>query len=401
MNTPLVIQLHAAAERQLRSGSLWITQEAIRKINRPGESGDWVIIEDRRHSPLAVGLYDPYSWLTVRLFPANTPIFPDKAWLSERLAAAMLQRTSLAQPGTTGYRLVHGENDGLPGIVLDRYHHTLLLKLYTTAWGSHLPDLLTAIRTTIPLPQLVLRLSPHVLTHPELLYPLHDGMTVWGDEVDEPILFQENDLWFEADTLHGPRTGFYLDQRDNRALMGTLTQNKEVLIGYAHTGSFSLYAANGGARQITGLAPSQPTLATALRQFGHNQHNRRIAAADHELLVGDVAMTLNQLYESQRRFDVVILNPPPLAHHPDAVENALALYAKLTRRGLRLLRPHGTFFITSRSRALSSDIFYETIHKAARRIWQPLQEIQRTGHPTDHPIAFPEATYLKGLLAQN
>ena len=396
---PLLIQLTAAAERRLRHGTLCLWQKDIRHQERPGVMGDWVTVWGRKRQPIAIGLYDPLSPLRVRLFPAQTPFPITEQWLTDRVAAAVAQRSFLDNTQSTGFRLVHSENDGLPGLVLDRYNETLVLKLYTAAWIPHLQKVLNAIYAVCPRPQLVLRLSAAIQTPQELLYHLEDGLTLWGDEVAGPLLFQENGLTFEADVVAGMRTGFFFDQRDNRTLLRLLSRNKSVLVGYAHTGSFSLYAAAGGAKQIVSLSASQPALATALRQFNLNQNLPEVAAADHELLVGDILLSLSQLYNSQRRFDMVLIAPPPLAQVTTEVDSALHTYAKLTRRALRLLRPRGTLFITSRSNAIPAPTFYETVHKAAQRDWRPLQEIQRTGLPADHPTTFPEAAYLKGLVA--
>ncbi len=398
--SPLILQVTAAAERQIRHGLPWLKPEDIRSENRTGQVGDWAIVLDRKRRHLAVGLYDPQGPVRVRCFPLDTPAPPDETWLSRQIAAANQQRAFLRETQTTGYRILHGENDGLPGLALDRYDQVLVLKLYTAAWIPHLHLLLAAIKAVLPLPQLVLRLSDPVLAQPELLFHLEDGLTLWGEEVDEPVLFEENGLVFEADVVSGLRTGFFFDQRDNRALVETISEGKTVLIGYAHTGSFPLYAARGGARHVVSLSASQPALAMAIHQFERNQATPTIAAADHELLMGDVLLTLSQLHQSQRRFDVVVLIPPPFAHEPDKVESALDLYNKLTRRALHLLRPQGLLFITSRSGAIPAETFYETIHKTATRLWRPLEEIQRTGQPLDHPITFPEAGYLKGLLVR-
>lgn len=397
---PIVMRVTAAAERLIHQGSPWLWQEVIRQQSRPGLAGDWVMVLGRKRKPLAVGLYDPTAPLRVRLFPPATPILPDVEWLMARLAAANQLRQPLFSGQTTGYRLLHGENDGLPGLVLDRYDQTLVLKLYTFAWMPHLRWLLPALADVFPLPQLVLRLSQPLMAQPDLLFGLQDGLTLWGDEVNEPVLFRENDLTFTADVLTGLRTGFFFDQRDNRTLVESVAGGKSVLVGYAHTGSFSLAAARGGARQVVSLSASQPALGMALRHFQMNRENKAIAAADHELLVGDVLLTLSHLQQSQRRFDLVVLTPPPLAPQAGDAERGLDLYAKLCQRGLRLLRPQGHILITSRSGGLSADTFYETLHKAADRLWRPLTEIQRTSLPPDHPITFPEAAYLKGLLAR-
>ena len=216
----LALRVTAAAQRALRSGHPWLFDQAITSQGGEGRPGDLAVIFDDRKRFLAVGLYDPTSPLRVRVLQHVDPVPIDSAWFRGRLAAAAALRASLPASGTTGYRLVYGENDGLPGLVIDRYESVLVVKLYTLAWIPRLAELLTVLEELVPAQSIVLRLTRAVAARPEFLYDLADGSVLAGAPPDGPVLFSENGLRFEADVLRGQKTGFFLDQRDNRARSG-------------------------------------------------------------------------------------------------------------------------------------------------------------------------------------
>ncbi|MCA9970367.1 MAG: class I SAM-dependent methyltransferase, partial [Anaerolineales bacterium] len=296
-------------------------------------------------------------------------------------------------------RVVHGENDGLPGLVLDRYAETAVLKLDTPAWVPHLVDVAAALTDLLAPARTVLRLSRSVQQHEDALYGLKDGVVIDGAALRGDVLFHENGLAFEVDVRHGQKTGFFLDQRDNRARVETLAAGKEVLNVFAYTGGFSLYAARGGARRVVSLDISQPALAAALRNFRLNRAHPAVAAAEHELLLGDAFATLQQLRDSRRRFDLVVLDPPSFARKRDEVDGALAAYERLARLGLGVLRPGGTLVAASCSSRVPADDFFARLHQAARQLKRPLHEIERTFQPVDHPVRFAQGAYLKCLFA--
>ena len=395
----LALRVSPAAERAVRNGHPWVFDKAIRQPVVDGRSGDLAVIFDRKNRILAVGLYAPASPIRVRILAQGQPTQIDADWFLYQLETAAEQRLPLLQTNSTGYRLVHGENDGLPGLVIDRYGETLVVKLYTTAWVPHLRHVLQAATKVAPAKRVVLRLSRFVQSQPEVLYGLHDGQ-VWGQPVrNEGVRFLENGLYFEADVVQGQKTGFFLDQRDNRARVEKLAAGRRVLNVFAYTGGFSLYAARGGAKEVVSLDLSQPALANAMRNFKLNRANEAVAAAEHELLVGDAFLTMQQLIANKRRFEMVIIDPPAFAKRKEEVERAVAAYGRLVRLGLKLLRPGGVLVMASCSSRVSADQFFELVHKTALGVERALQEIERTGHALDHPIAFPEGAYLKCLFA--
>ena len=204
---------------------------------------------------------------------------------------------------------------------------------------------------------------------------------------------------FEADPIHGQKTGFFLDQRDNRARVEGLATGKRVLNVFAYNGGFSLYAARGGATQVASLDISRPALQAAERNFALNQNIPTVAAATHQLLVGDAFPLLAEMASNRRTFDLVIIDPPAFAKQQSEVERALAAYAQLTRLGLGVLQAGGTLVLASCSSRVSTDAFFTTVTQAAAQVRRPLQIFAQTTHALDHPVGFPEGAYLKCLYA--
>jgi 23S rRNA (cytosine1962-C5)-methyltransferase len=395
----IALRVSPAAERWVRRGHPWVYDRAIREQSHDGRPGDLAVIFDRKGRFLAIGLYAPASPIRVRVLAQGQPTRIDADWFLYKLETAAEQRQPLLQSNTTGYRLIHGENDGLPGLVIDRYGESYVVKLYTTAWVPHLSDLLRGLTAVAQPQRVVLRLSRFVQSQEADLYGLQDGQLLLGKPLRNGVRFLENGLYFEADVVQGQKTGFFLDQRDNRARVEKLAEGKRVLNVFAYTGGFSLYAARGGAKEVVSLDISQPALANAMRNFKLNRAHEAVADAEHELLVGDAFLTMKQLIANRRRFEMVIIDPPAFAKRKEEVERAVTAYGRLVRLGLHLLKPEGILVMSSCSSRVSAEEFFELVHKTAVGMGRPLQEIERTGHALDHPITFPEGAYLKCLVA--
>lgn len=399
----IAVRVTREAERALRQGHPWVYESAIQHQSHPGQPGDLAVVFDRQRKFLAIGLYDPHSPIRVRILQHRNSASIGHVFYADRLAEAIKIRASFLElpprQATTGYRLVHGENDGLPGLVIDRYETTLVIKLYTAAWVPHLADLLAGLDKVAPAERLVLRLSRALHGHPEALYGLDDGMLLSGPPLEGSILFSENGLRFEADLLHGQKTGFFFDQRDNRLRVEQLAGGKSVLNVFAYSGGFSVYAARGGATPVTSLDASQFALAAAERNFAHNQHLPAVATARHEIIVGEAFERLEWLAAHGRHFEIVIIDPPAFAQNQAQVDQALAAYQRLTRLGLGVLHPGGTLVQASCTSRVAPVTFFAAIHRAAGEVGRPLVELARTGHARDHPITFKEGVYLKCLFA--
>ena len=395
----VAVRVTPAAERAIRQGHPWLFDQAIRQQNHEGRPGDLAVIFDKQRRFLAVGLYDPHSPIRVRILHQGKPATINGDFFRARLAAAAQVRAPLQKSDTTGYRLIHGENDGMPGLVVDCYGQTLVIKLYTSAWLPHLRDVLSALEHAAPAERIVLRLGRAMQEHH--LYGLGDGAILFGPELDGPVIFCENGLHFEVDPVRGQKTGFFLDQRENRARVEKLAGGKTVLNVFAYTGGFSLYAARGGARAVVSIDMSRPALAAAARNFDLNRAHPSVAAAarKHELLAEDAFEALARLGRDGRRFDVAIIDPPAFAKKRAKVERAISAYRRLVRLGLGVLQPGGALVMASCSSKVGADEFFTAVHQAAVQAGRPLREIERTGHPLDHPVGFKEGAYLKCLFA--
>jgi len=388
------------AERRLRQGHPWLYDQAIRKQSHQARAGELAVVYDGKNRFLAIGLYDPHSPIRVRVLQAGAPAPIDPAWFQARLSAAIQRRAALDRTDTTGYRLVYGESDGLPGLVLDRYDQTLVLKLYTAAWVAHLRSLVAALESVCPAQRLILRFSRAAQQHRAALHGLADGTVLLGRRPVKPVVFRENGLRFEVDPLRGQKTGFFLDQRDNRGRLGSLAAGRTVLDAFAYTGGFSVYAAAGGAKEVVSLDASRPALEAARRHMALNRDYAGVAHARHETIVGDVFECLDRLRRDGRVFDIVVLDPPAFAKAKQEVPAALKSHATLTRLALGVLAPDGILMQSCCSGQVSPGEFYRTVYEAAAGARRHLRDIARPGHPLDHPVRFPEARYLKCLFAR-
>jgi 23S rRNA (cytosine1962-C5)-methyltransferase len=394
----LAVRLIPGAERAVREGHPWVFDRSIKQVHQDGRPGDLAVIFDRKNRFLAVGLYDPHSPIRVRVLQHGTPEPIDDEWFDARLREAWARRAPLREQDTTGFRMVHGENDRLPGLVVDRYADSLVIKLYTSALVPYLRAIIDTLTDLLAPERIVLRLSRAVQKQGEL-HGLRDGLVLSGAQIQGAVLFRENGLVFEADLIRGQKTGFFLDQRENRARVEPLCAGRRVLNVFAYTGGFSLYAARGGAREVTSLDVSRPALAAAERNFAHNSHDRRIAAAKHSLLAGDAFRLLRRAQDHGERYEVVIIDPPAFAKAKDEIDRAAASYRTLVRLGLGVLASDGHLVFASCSSRIRAVRFASIIDQAARDAGRTLQVLQQTAHTLDHPIGFTEGEYLKCIFA--
>jgi 23S rRNA (cytosine1962-C5)-methyltransferase len=395
--TRLAVRVSPAAARQVRGGHPWVYDESIVSLSREGAPGELAVIFDDHRAFMAIGLYDPSSPIRIKVLHHGKPATIDARWWRQRLAAAADRRAPVVADGTTGYRLVNGENDGFPGLVLDRYATTLVLKLYSTAWVPHLGDVLGEVVDAIHPERVVLRLARNL--DPAELHELSEGLAVIGTPPDGPVLFTEHGLTFEADVIGGQKTGHFLDQRDNRQLLRTMSAGRRVLDVFASSGGFGVYAAAGGALEVVSVDISAPALDAARRNMVLNHGITSVAACRHRTIDGDAFEVLDRLARSGERFDAVVVDPPSFAQRQSSVERALAAYAQLTRRALAVLRPGGLLVQASCSSRIGAEEFVATVRRAAGLAGHELHEVRRTGHAVDHPVTFPEGAYLKALFA--
>jgi 23S rRNA (cytosine1962-C5)-methyltransferase len=393
----LRLRISPAAERVLRAGHPWIFADSIREQNRAGSSGELAIIYDRQDRFLAVGLFDAESPIRFRALQSRQPETIDHDWWVCRLKESVARRERLFDHHTTGYRLINGESDGWPGLVLDRYADTLVLKLYTQAWLPRLVEIVDIVKTELRPERIVLRLSRNVAAIVWDQFHREDGSMLHGAvlEPEGVAQFRESGLVFEADVVRGQKTGFFLDQRENRRKIETLAAGRTVLNAFSFSGGFSVYAARGGANSVTDIDISNHALASAQRNLKLNLADPKVAAARHESIQADAFEWLAG--NSQKIFDLVILDPPSLAKRETERAGAIQAYEKLIASGINHLRPGGILLACSCSAHVTTGEFFQAARDAARKSRRPHRVFLENGHPLDHPARFKEAEYLKAI----
>ena len=382
----------------IRGGHPWLYDASIREQNRPGQPGELAVLFDRSDKFLALGLYDPLSPIRVRVLHCGKPVTADDNWWRARLQTTLARRDGLFDAQTPGHRCISGESDGWPGLVLDRYDTTFVLKLYSAAWLPRVGEVVGWLREALQPERLVLRLSRNIQSLAEKEFNLREGQMLIGDAPQGPVVFLETGIRFEAEVIRGQKTGFFLDQRENRRRVETLAAGRDVLNAFSFSGGFSLYAARGGARSTTDLDISSHALDSARRNFALNAADPHIAACRHECAQAD---TFDWLAASTRAdFDLIVLDPPSLAKRETERAGAIQAYRRLTLLGLPRLRPGGILVAASCSAHVSAPEFHDAVLDALRSSRRKFVELVRTAHAPDHPATFPEAQYLKCVFAR-
>ena len=396
----LKLRLTPSAERAVRGGHPWVYADRIKSWNREGESGELAFLYDRNDRFLAAGFFDPDSPIRVRILHMGKPEPIDDAWFRSRLSGALARRLEAFRDElTTGYRVVNGESDGLPGLVLDRYGATAVLKLYTAAWFPRLDILRRWVLDAGLFEAVVVRLSRNVQTVAAAA-GLGDGQILEGGAGLDSVVFLENGKRFAADPLRGQKTGFFLDQRENRRIIGERAAGAKVLNVFSHAGGFSVYAAAGGARAATDIDISAAALEGARQNMALNLGLPGVRDCIHDTVQADAFPWLAEKARSGEAFDIVVIDPPSFAKRQSEREQALAAYQRLVKLGLSLVKPRGLLAAASCSAHVGADEFFSLVRETAARDRRACRELFTTQHAVDHPATFPEARYLKCCYVQ-
>jgi 23S rRNA (cytosine1962-C5)-methyltransferase len=388
------LELQKDLARHLRAGHPWVFRKALARAAKGIPAGTIVdVVEGSRF--VARGYYDPLSPITVRVLTREEGETVDDTFWRRRVARALAIRKELIH-GTTAYRILHGESDGLPGVVADRYDRFAVIKLYSaglTPWRAAIVEALRAEcgdlagvygRDEIP------RDDDDEGGSPE-------GRVLWGAEPPEQIVIDEYGMKILVDVRRGQKTGLFLDQRENRRTVREMARGRpEALNLFSYTGGFSVAAAMGGSTHVVSCDLDADALALARQNFKANG----LDPADHAFAHGDAFDLLASYKRQGRRFDVVICDPPAFAKSQKAVEGALAGYASLNRAALSVLAPGGLLVTCSCSARVSPEQFGDAVKEAAFKIRVELALVAETRQPADHPISlqFKEGRYLKAMV---
>lgn len=407
--TNLALRLTPEALRHVRRGHPWIFDGSIASVrggrhgDGTGEPGDLAIVFDDRRRLVAVGLWDPESPIRVKVLHAGSPRRIDGAFWRDRVEAALARRGDLVEdPRTTGWRVLHGEGDGLPGLVVDRYGSgrsaALVAKVYTAAWFPHLDDLLDSLVDALEIPTVVLRLARSV----ERRAPtgMLDGTVLRGGPVTGPVRFAELGLRFTADVVRGQKTGWFLDQRDNRRRVGAMADGSRVLDVFCAGGGFTVHAAVGGATLVHSIDSSPHAIAETERHIAVNRGTGGASRTRHRSTVGDAFDVMASLRRRHESYDLVVVDPPNFAPRRSDVEGAMRAHTRLARLAVELLEPGGTLVQASCSSRLDGDDLWRAMCAGAGAAGVGLLRSRRTGQPSDHPIGPPETAYLHAVFAR-
>ncbi len=382
----------AGREKSLLRRHPWIFSGAMKSIDGGTVSGDFVRVEATDGRFLATAAYSEKSQIVARVLSFNEADAIDENFFAERIRSADAQRGSLATQ-TNAMRLIHAESDGLPGLIADRYGDVVVVQLLTAAMDRQ-REMLARLLMTATGAKTVYERSDADVRELEGL-PSRTGL-IAGAPLPDEMVIEENAMQIAVDIAHGHKTGFYLDQRDSRALTFALSKAADVLNCFCYTGTMSVAALMGGAKSVLSIDSSGPSLTMAARNLQLNS----LDATRADWLEADVFQALRKLRDQARTFDLVILDPPkfaPTAHH---AEKAARAYKDINLLGLKLLRPGGHLMTFSCSGGISAELFQKIVAGAALDAGVDAQILRRLNPGIDHPVAihFPEGDYLKGLL---
>ena len=358
----IAVRLKNKGAQAVRKGHPWVFENSIERVSKnPSPGAVAVLFDSSSKTLLGAGLCDPDSAVRVKVLahgakmpPVGRPLF------LRNLKEALALRLPVLPPETNAWRVVHG---GRCVIRLSREVKTLL---NGRAWFD-------------------------------------DGSVFYAENeppFDGNLVFTENGIRFGADVIRGQKTGFFLDQRDNRFRVSKLSRGKRVLNVFSYSGGFSLYAAAGGAAEVVSEDINRHAIECVNANFERNKEIPSVAACRHSEIVGDAFDVMERLFRENRRFDIVIVDPPSFAKAEAEVKPALNTYSRLARAAVKLLVPNGLLVFASCSSRVTADRLFEVVNETARSVGRPLKERERTAHAIDHPAKFKESSYLKCLFAE-
>ena len=402
---PVKLELQKDLARHLRGGHPWVYKRAVERPP-PGLAAGAIVDVTAEGKFVARGYYDPLGAVRVRVLTRDPAEAIGPVFWRRRLAHAVALRRAyapFASGDTDCVRLVHGENDGLPGVVIDLYGRFAVLKLYSAGLTPYRPQILDALRGEVALDGIYGRDEPAAAASAssdeeeepeEGEAPPSKGQVLWGAEPPDPIVVRENGMQIAVDVRAGQKTGYFLDQRENRFALRRFARGRmRALNCFSYTGGFSVSAALGGAREVISVDRDAGAIALARKNFELNG----LPPEKHGFVASDVLDYLAARRDDRTRFDLIVLDPPSFAKTQKAVPAALDGYASLHRAALGVLSPGGILATASCSARVSPDEFVSSIREACAKTHTDLTLLEERRQPPDHPVllAFPEGRYLK------
>jgi 23S rRNA (cytosine1962-C5)-methyltransferase len=382
------LYLKPKEHRRLLGGHLWVFSNELREVPRDIAAGETVQLFTHDGRLLGAGFFNPQSLIAFRLLTRDEEQ-PDRDFFRRKLLEALKLREKIyPESETNAWRLVHGESDGLPGLVIDRFDRAFVLQSFSAGIDQHLPLFCELLRELFDPKAIVVR-NESPLRELEGL-PLYRE-TVLGESSDMHQEIRDSGISYRVNILEGQKTGFFLDQRENRRHIRKYAAGADVLDVYTNDGGFALNAMHAGAKSTTMVDISQEALQRA------EQNARMNGFGNFSIVAADAFETLGRLRHENHTFDLVILDPPSFTKSRKTVPTALKAYTKLNRLGLQLVRNEGFLATASCSHHVSEEDFLAAVQLGAAQAGKHLRLISRAAQPPDHPVllAMPETSYLK------
>ncbi|MDA0946301.1 MAG: class I SAM-dependent rRNA methyltransferase [Bacteroidetes bacterium] len=389
-----IVTLKPKRDQSIRRRHPWVFSGGIKHIQGQPEAGDWVEVHANKGAILGWGQFAPGASIAVRML-SFSEIQPDDAWWFGMIQQAVQVRMDLGlidQDGQNCCRLVHAEGDGLPGLIADFYNGVLVIQCHTPGMHRHVNILVDAFREALGNRLVGVYDKSAKTLAKNGGSPTNDGW-IWGESPKNHVAW-EHGHQFVIDWEQGQKTGFFLDQRENRALVGSLSRGKKVLNVFSYTGGFSIYALQGGATEVHSLDAS----ARALEVGEDNVKLNGFDSRTHRSIQADALEYLKT--EAMRDYDIVILDPPAFAKRASARHAAVQGYKRINLRALETMKPGSLLFTFSCSQAVDDALFSHTLVAAAIQAGRTVRILHRLHQPPDHPVNVyhPEGSYLKGLV---
>jgi len=386
---PIQLQLRRDLVRSVKRGHSWIYADALRTLPHTQRGVSAILLDNRGGREIGRGYYDPQGRIALRVCTTQRGEALTDFWAAKRMNLALSLRRKLFDSSTTAYRLFNGEGDGLPGLVCDRYADTAVISLDGEAarnfWDA--PGIARWLADTLGLRLVYERLRGHHTS---------SGRALYGYEPDTPVHFLEHGIRFTADLVRGQKTGFFLDQRENRLRVQKYISGSQVLNVFGYTGGFSIYAGIGGAAHVTTVDTAQPALDTAAIHWTMND----LPSERHTVVCADAFDFLGAAKRENNYWDAVILDPPSFAPSKEALPKALNAYKILIAAGASVTISDGILAVGSCSSHVYLEDFMSACEGGISKARKQATILGIYSQPADHPapLAMPEFRYLKFII---
>lgn len=377
--------LKKGKEKSIQRRHPWVFSGAVYGVTQELNDGEMVDVVDADNNHLGTGYFSDKGSIVVRLLTFGEEIFSDNFWPDKFQSAWELRLKLLDLEVTNAFRVIHGEGDGIPGLIIDYYDKNWVIQAHSTGIYSQMKTIAAAIQNKFS-------------NFCETIYCKSSGTLpntgtdffLFGNK--EETVAKENNILFSVNWVEGQKTGFFLDQRENRKLLGEFSKGKKVLNTFCYTGGFSIYAMSAGAELVTSVDISQKAVDLAAKNMELNFPN-----SNHKAIAADV---FNFMKENHQIYDVIVLDPPAFAKSIKSKHTATQAYKRLNIAGLKALAPKGILFTFSCSQVIDDVLFYNTVAAAAIETGRNIRVLHKLGQGPDHPtnIYHPEGHYLKGLV---